>query len=73
MSSEEAEKQKRAKYEHHDFSLKDLSSRDLEIIKSVSIRDFVQTSETSVPILVIQNFMAHLKNHGFRITKVEKK
>lgn len=70
--SDEAEKQRRAKYEHHDFSLEDLKPRELEMIKSMSIHGLVNTRESSVPKLIIENFMGFLKNNGFRIVKKEK-
>lgn len=68
----EAEKQRRQRYEHHDFSLEDLHPRELSAIKEMSIHGFVNTRENSVPKLIIENFMAYLKNNGFRITKVQK-
>lgn len=72
MNNEPWEKQKREKYEHHDFVSADFGKFDIESIKQRAIHAIVNTKENDPTKLLIESFMAYLSVQGFRIVKKEK-
>lgn len=62
----------RHKYEHHDLHIEDVSSWDLQNLRSQAIRKLVDTPENDNVRAIIDTFMSHLVAKGFRIVKVKK-
>lgn len=57
------------KYRDHDITVDDINVNDINSIKGIAVRGFVDTKEADGAKLVIAAFMGYLSQNGYRIIK----
>lgn len=67
----EVEKQRRQRYKDHDLPIEDIPRRDIDHVRELAIRDFVETRDSDNVKLIIASFLGYLTSKGYRVVKKE--
>lgn len=68
----EFEEQQALKFRDHDLTLDCMSKNDIEMVRGMAIRSFVDTKQSDTVAAIIEAFMSYLVAKGYRITEVKK-